>query len=473
MRIHRTFSLVVLLALPVLGDAQSRPISAAEQLRVDAIFSRFTAPGSPGCIVGVNERGDARVRSAYGLADIERAVPMRPGLLVEVGSVSKQFTAASILLLERDGKLSIDQDVRRYWPTFPDFGATITMRHLLGHTAGLRDQYYLLALVGRQPDEVVTTVDEVVALLERQRTLNHPVGARYAYSNTGFTFAGALVERLSGQSLAEFSTARLFRPNGLAQAQWRDDFREIVPNRALAYRQRPDGAWEQDLPFSNLHGSGGLMMTVDEMLHWTELLHQDRIGPPGMLRAMTTVGRLNDGSATEYGLGLMVRQWRGVREIAHSGSTAGYRAYLAHYPDYGLSVAMQCNAANGDYVTLGRRVAELFLADRLQPVAAAAPAAAPRAQYSVAPATLATYAGRYRDAETGAVAEIVPADSAVVLRWGLHSRTRLQPLAEDSLAGGGIAVRVVRSPAGQVIAFYFDASRVLNVRFDRLVSPTP
>lgn len=473
MRTARAFSFLLLavLATPMPGAAQSRPISAAEQLRVDALFSRFTAPGSPGCIVGVNERGDARVRSAYGLADIERAVPMRPGMLVEVGSVSKQFTAASILLLERDGKLSIDEDVRRYWPTFPDFGATITMRHLLGHTAGLRDQYNLLALVGRTPEEVVTTVDEVVALLERQRTLNHPVGSRYAYSNTGFTFAGALVKRLSGQSLADFSTARLLRANGLTQAQWRDDFREIVPNRALAYRQRDDGRWEQDLPFSNLHGSGGLMMTVDEMLRWTELLHQDRIGPPGMLRAMTTVGTLNDGSSTEYGLGLMVRQWRGVREVAHSGSTAGYRAYLAHYPDYGLSVAMQCNAANSDYVALARSVAALFLADRLQPAPPAAPAPTARTRYVVAPATLAAYAGRYRDAETGAVAEIVPADSTVVLRWGLNSRTRLVPLAEDSLSGGGLAVRMVRDPAGQVTAFYFDAFRVLNVRFDRLTTP--
>jgi CubicO group peptidase (beta-lactamase class C family) len=471
MRSLRAASFLLLLALPALAHAQSRPIPAAEQLRVDAIFSRFTAPGSPGCIVGVNERGDARVRSAYGLADIERNVPMRPGLLVEVGSVSKQFTAASILLLERDGKLSIDEDVRRYWPAFPDFGTPITMRHLLGHTAGVRDQYNLLALVGRTPEEVVTTVDEVVALLERQRTLNHPVGARYAYSNTGYTFAGALVKKLSGQSLAEFSTARLLRANGLMQAQWRDDFRRIVPNRALAYQQRADGVWEQDLPFANLHGSGGLLMTVDEMLRWTELLNQDRIGPPGMLRAMTTVGTLNDGSKTEYGLGLMVRQWRGVREVAHSGSTAGYRAYLAHYPDYGLSVAMQCNAANGDYVVLARNVAALFLADRLQPAPPAAPPPAARPRYAVSPATLAAFGGHYRDAETGAVAQIVPADSTVELRWGLNRRTRLVPLAEDSLAGGGQVVRIVRNPAGQVIAFYFDASRVLNVRFERLTTP--
>jgi CubicO group peptidase (beta-lactamase class C family) len=321
--------------------AQDRMLSAAEQLRVDAIFSAYAQPGSPGCIVGVNDRGDARVRAAHGLADIERGVPMRPGMLAEVGSVSKQFTAAALVLLEQEGKLSLDEDVRRYWPTFPDFGAPVTLRQLLNHTSGVRDQFGLLDLVGRPNGEVVHTVDEVIAILERQRTLNFPVGSEFLYSNTGYTFGGALVARLSGQSFAEFTTERLLRPNGLERSQWRTDFRALVQDRVLSYRLRASGGWELDLPFSELHGSGGLLMTVDEMLRWTDHLNADRVGDPGTFRAMTRVGVLTSGTPTEYGLGLYVRTFRGVREIGHSGSTAGYRAFLAHYPDYGLSVAMQ------------------------------------------------------------------------------------------------------------------------------------
>jgi hypothetical protein len=165
----------------------------------------------------------------------------------------------------------------------------------------------------------------------------------------------------------------------------------------------------------------------------------------------------------------MVRTWRGVREVAHSGSTAGYRAYLAHYPDYGLSVAMQCNAANANYVVLGRRVAALFLADRLQPEEAPAEqAATARPVYAVPPATLARLAGRFFDAETGAYVELVPADSSVELRYGRDRRAQLLPIAEDSLAGGGRAIGIVRDPSGAPVAFYYHAGRVRNIRFERV-----
>lgn len=450
------------------AGAQERPVSAAERLRVDAIFAAYDRPGSPGCIVGVNERGDARLRAAYGLADLERNVPLRPGMLSEIGSVSKQFTAAALVLLEQDGKLSLDDDVRKHWPTFPDFGARITIRQLLNHTSGVRDQYGLLELVGRPFGEVVNTVDEVVAILERQRTLNFPVGSQYLYSNTGYTFAGALVTRLSGGSFAQFTTRRLFLPAGLTKAQWRDDFRRLVPERALAYRPREGGGWELDLPFSNLHGSGGLLMTVDEMLRWTELLNADRVGQPGTLRTMTRVGVLTNGDPTEYGLGLMVRTWRGVREVAHSGSTAGYRAYLAHYPEYGLSVALQCNADNANYVELGRRVAAHFLADRLQPALPTVPATPAATRYAVAPSALTQLAGRYQDAETGGVIELAPSDSSVEMRYGRDHRVTMMPVAEDSLIGGPRAIRIVRDPSGSPVGFYYHAGRVRNIRFERV-----
>lgn len=451
--------------------AQDRLLSAAEQLRVDAIFSAYMLPGSPGCIIGVNERGEARVRAAYGLADIERHVPLRPGMLSEVGSVSKQFTAAALLLLEQDGKISLDEDVRRYWPTFPDFGQRITLRHLLGHTSGVRDQIGLLDLVGRPSGEVVNTIDDVIDLLERQRTLNFPVGSEYLYSNTGYTFGAALVARVSGVSFAEFTTQRLLRPAGLAHAEWRTDFRKLIPDRVLSYSKRDDGQWELDLPFSDLHGSGGLLMTVDEMLRWTELLNADRIGQPGTLRRMTRVGVLTNGTPTEYGLGLMVREWRGVREIAHSGSTAGYRAYLAHYPDYGLSVAMQCNAGNANYVMLGRRVAEHFLADRLRPAERVASTPAVRPRYALPPSLLIALAGDYRDAETGADVRLTPTDSVVDLAYGHNRHARMIPVGEDSLEGGGRAIRVVRDTDGVPIGFYYHAGRVRNIRFDRVRVP--
>jgi CubicO group peptidase (beta-lactamase class C family) len=464
------------------GELTAASVTPRQRATVDSVFGAFTRPGSPGCIVGVNAAGVPLLRRAYGLADIERQVPLVPGMLAEIGSVSKQFTAAAVVLLAQDGKLALDDDVRTHWPAFPDFGRTVTIRHLLNHTSGVRDQFGLLELVGRPSGEVVHTVREVVDLLERQRTLNFPVNTAYLYSNTGYTFANLLVARLSGESFPAFTTQRLFVPLGLTHAQWRDDFRTLVPGRVLAYRARGD-TWALDLPFSELHGSGGLLLTVDEMIAWTEVLHADRVGRPGFLAEMTRRGRLEDGSETGYALGLTVGEFRGVREVAHSGSTAGYRAWLAHYPESGHTVAVQCNVSTADAVPRGRAVAAAFLGERLRPVAAAAAAGAvadsgarPIVAYRMSPADsalLGRAAGRYHDAETGATVELAAADSGLVLRYPPARELRLRLVAPDSLAGAGRAIRLHRDASGGLAGFTYHAGRVRNIRFDRITHPTP
>lgn len=466
--VHRLPLALVALTVPAaLAAQQARPISAAEKLRVDAVFSRFDRTDTPGCMVGVNERGDLRLRAAYGMADLERSVPFTPSYLSEIGSVSKQFVAASLVLLEQDGKLSLDDPVRKHIPEFPVFAPDITIRHLLQHTSGLRDQYGLLELVGRPYGAVVHTNAEVVELVSRQRTLNFPVNSAYLYSNSGYTLAAELVERVSGTDLNSFTRDRLFAPLGMDRSQWRRDHRTLVAQRVPAYSFGPSG-WTMNMPFSNLYGAGGLVSSIDELLRWTEALHAGRVGDPSTVRTMTRVATLTDGSETEYGLGLMVRQWRGVREIAHSGSTAGYRAYLAHYPDYGLSLAMLCNAGNGDYVDLGRRLAEVFLADRLGPEPSRTVRDPSRVAYALPSSALAGLLGDWRDAETGAVVTLVPEDSAVVMRYPPAQRVRFTPAAEDSLMAGGRAIAIVRDASGRPVRFRYHAGRVLHVVFDRL-----
>jgi CubicO group peptidase (beta-lactamase class C family) len=459
---------LIAVALPAaLTAQQARPITAAEKLRVDAVFSRFDRTDTPGCMVGVNERGDLRLRAAYGMADLERSVPFTPSLLSEIGSVSKQFVAAALVLLEQEGKLSLDDPVRKHLPEFPAFNPPITIRHLLQHTSGLRDQYGLLELTGRPYGEVVHSNAEIVELISRQRTLNFPVNSAYLYSNSGYTLAAVLVERISGTDINTFTRTRLFAPLGMDRSQWRTDFRTLVAQRVPAYAFGADG-WTMNMPFSNLYGAGGLVSSIDELLRWTEALHAGRVGDPSTLRTMTRVATLADGSETEYGLGFMVRDWRGVREVAHSGSTAGYRAYLAHYPDYGLSVAMQCNAGNADYVELGRRLAEVFLADRLGPEPPRTVRAPSRVAYALPASALAGLTGAWRDAETGAVVTLVPEDSAVVMRYPPAREVRFAPVAEDSLMGGGRAMAIVRDAGGRPVGFRYHAGRVLHIRFDRV-----
>lgn len=459
-------ALAVAGAPTVLIAQQARPISAAEKLRVDAVFSRFDRTDTPGCMVGVNERGDLRLRTAYGMADLERHVPFTPSLLSEIGSVSKQFVAAALVLLEQDGKLSLDDPVRKHIPEFPGFNPPITIRQLLQHTSGLRDQYGLLELTGRPYGEVVHTNAEIVELISRQRTLNFPVNSAYLYSNSGYTLAATIVERVSGTDLNTFTRRRIFAPLGMERSQWRTDYRTLVAQRVPAYAFAPSG-WTMNMPFSNLYGAGGLVSSIDELLTWTEALHAGRVGNPSTLRTMTRVATLTNGAQTDYGLGLMVRDWRGVREIAHSGSTAGYRAYLAHYPDYGLSVAMLCNAGNADYVELGRRLAEVFLADRLGPEPSRTVREPSRIAYALPASALAGLGGQWRDAETGAVVTLVPEDSGIVMRYPPARQVRFAPVAEDSLMGGGRAIAILRDASGRPVGFRYHAGRALNIRFDR------
>lgn len=456
------------LAAAPLG-AQATPVQRAQ---VDSIFARFTTAGSPGCVLGADLNGAPLWRSAYGLADVERNVPMRIGTLVEIGSVSKQFVAAALVLLEQDGKLDLDDPVSKYLPEFPDFrdlGGPVTIRHLLQHTSGVRDQYDLLALIGRPYGSVAHTNAEVLELVSRQRTLNFPVNSRYLYSNSGYTISALLVEKVSGKTLQAFTSERIFAPLGMPQAQWRSDFRTIITDRAFAYRFSPVG-WQQDYPFSNLHGAGGLITTVDEMLRWTAALHRGKVGDGTTLATMATPATLRDGSRTEYGLGLMARNWRGVREIAHSGSTAGYRAYLAHYPEAGLSIAMQCNAGNGDYVDLGRKFAAVFLGNRLQPESVRPQVQPPRrVNIALDDATRAALNGRWHDAETGATVLVESWDRGVLLRIPYAPIVSFSALSPDSLqAGGERAMGVERDAAGGVTALRYHNGRVLNIRFTKV-----
>jgi CubicO group peptidase (beta-lactamase class C family) len=458
---------VTLLSAPL--RAQATPVQRAQ---VDSVFTRFTTAGSPGCVVGADQNGTTLLRAAYGLADVERNVPMRTGTLVEIGSVSKQFVAAALVLLEQDGKLDLDDPVSKYLPEFPDFrdlGGPVTIRQLLQHTSGVRDQYDLLGLIGRPYGSVAHTNAEVLELISRQRTLNFPVNSRFLYSNSGYTVSALLVEKVSGKSLQAFTSERLFAPLGMPHAQWRMDFRTIIADRAFAYRFSPVG-WQQDYPFSNLYGAGGLITTVDEMLRWTIALHAGRVGNGTTLATMATPATLRDGSRTEYGLGLMVREWRGVREVAHSGSTAGYRAYLAHYPEVGLSIAMQCNAGNVDYVDLGRKFAAVFLADRLTPESPRPQAQPPRrVNVALDDATRTALNGRWHDAETDATILVESWDRGVLLRIPHSPIVSFVALSADSLqAGGARAMGVERDANGRVTALRYHNGRVLNIRFTKV-----
>jgi CubicO group peptidase (beta-lactamase class C family) len=388
-------------------------------VRVDSLFAAWNKPESPGCAVGVSQNGRTVLSRAYGSANLEHGIPNTPATVFEAGSVSKQFTAAAIVLLARQGKLSLDDDVRRYLPEVPDYGTPITLRHLLNHTSGLRDWGSVMQLAGWPRGTRIYTHAHVLDIVSRQRSLNFTPGAEYSYSNTGYNLLAVIVQRVSGMSFAEFSRRELFEPLGMTRTEWRDDFTRTVKGRASAYTWS-DGAWHLQMPFENVHGNGGLLTTVDDLLRWNQALDSGTIAG---LDTLETRGVLSNGRRIDYALGLGVGEFRGVREVSHSGATAGYRAYLARYPETGVSVALLCNAGNTN-PELATRAAALFMADRLRPDSPPAPLA----PVAVDASELERRVGLYRSRRTGAPLRLAMADGK--LRTG--GGTELVP------AGGGV-----------------------------------
>jgi CubicO group peptidase (beta-lactamase class C family) len=370
MKILHAVLALLLITQPLQAQRLVAPPDAKE--RVDRYFERFN--GGPGCAVGASLDGRTVLTAGYGLADLERRVPITAETIFEPGSVSKQFAAAAVLLLEQQGKLSLDDPVRKYIPELPDYGTPLTIRHLIHHTSGLRDWGSVAGIAGWPRGTVARTHDDVLDIVSRQQALNHPPGAEYSYTNTGYNLAAILVGRVAGKSFADFTRDAIFAPLGMSSSSWRDDFRRIVPNRALAYS--PDFAAPQpaagtafvlNMPFENVYGNGGMLTTVGDLLRWNANFTDPTVGGRALVENQLRRGVLNDGRAISYAAGVAVGSWRGVAEISHSGATAGYGGWLARYPDQGLSVAILCNVSNANPMQLGRDVAALYLDRALKP----------------------------------------------------------------------------------------------------------
>ena len=414
------------------------PLGAAAQLtqqqivRIDSVFARFDRHDAPGCVLGVGMNGRVLYQKGYGVADLEHDARLSEKSIVEIGSVSKQFTTASVLLLAQDGKLSLDDDVRKWIPELPDFGKKITIRMLANHTSGLRDQWGLLGVQGLGPGSQEHSNQLILDLLSRQQDLNFPPNDQYLYSNSGFVLLAHIVQRASGKSLAEFSTERIFKPLGMNSTQWRDDHRRVVKGRALAYTAAGANGFRTEMPFTNVYGNGGLLTTVGDLLIWWDALMNNRLGTAGFTDAMATRAVLNNGKQIAYALGLSAGSYRGQREIDHGGATAGYRAHLAAYPESKAAIAVLCNRSDGAPEVALHRVADIVLADRLQPVAALpAVKAAP-----VSPSQIAARAGLYRNRSTEDVVLLeAQADKLLATR---PNRYELIPVGQDVYRRTGI-----------------------------------
>src|SRR6187399_1182739 len=300
---------------------------------------------APGCAVGVSLNGESVYERAFGLAEMEHNVPNTTQTIFESGSVAKQFTAAALVLLQQDGKLSIDDPVRKYIPELPDYGLPLTIRHLLNHTSGIRDWGTVMSLTGAGRGERVISQDLALDVITHQRALDFTPGSEYSYSNSGYNLAAIIVERVSKQKFPAFVEERLFKPLGMKNSSLRDDYTRIVPGRAQAYSRQGNGPWRLNMPFMNVYGNGGMLTTVGDWMKWNAMLDSHSLGVP-LVNALETQGVLNDGRKISYALGLTVGTYKGLKDVSHGGATAGYQTFLARYPDNKVSIAVMCNGTS-------------------------------------------------------------------------------------------------------------------------------
>jgi CubicO group peptidase (beta-lactamase class C family) len=341
-----------------------KPKAVTQNEQVDELFTVWDTNNTPGAAVVIVKDGAIVYKKGYGLANMEYDIPISPSSIFHIASISKQFTVFSILLLEKQGKLNLDDDIRKYIPEVPDFGKTITLRHLASHTSGLRDQWNLLSMAGWRMDDVITK-EHILKLVSKQKELNFNPGDEYAYCNTGFTLLAEVVSRISDMSFAEFTKTNIFEPLHMNNTLFYDDHEKIVKNRAYSYHSASGGYKKSVLNFANV-GATSLFTTVEDLSLWSMNFSNMTVGDSSIINTMNTPAVLNNGKTFGGALGQFIGEYKGLNEIQHGGADAGYRSYLTRFPDQNFSVIVFSNSAEFNSGRMAHKVVDIYLKDKIK-----------------------------------------------------------------------------------------------------------
>jgi len=355
---------------PPAGPSRSGPDLGAE---VDKLFARWDTASTPGGAIVVIQDGQVIYQKGYGLANLEWGAPNTPRTVFCVGSVSKQFTAYAIALLEAEGKLSLDDDYRKYVPEMPDYGTKITIGDLVHHTSGLRDDQMLMYLGDWERGELHGAGEVIDKVLARQKGLLFPPGGEFDYSNANYLLLGEIVRRTSGLSLREFAHRNIFQPLGMTRTFFLDDFKEVVKERAWSYVLGPKGKYLAYIDTNDQVGAGGVHTTAADMALWDANFDDPKAGGPDVVRRVLARGRLRDGTEIGYAFGLERDSFKGLPVVKHDGSYGGYKAMFLRFPGQRFAIFCAANADDLDTRRICHRVARIYLGGRLKddPVPAA------------------------------------------------------------------------------------------------------
>lgn len=355
------------------GDYQitltlTEPVASDPAKRVDQLLVRYRGYDTPGAVVGVVKEGEVVLEKAYGMANLEYGVPHRVDTPTNIGSVTKQFTAMAVLLLQNDGELSLDDDIREYIPELPDFGETVTLKNVLNHATGYREIYNFLPMAGRDGEDRIDR-DEAIRIIQRQPELQASPDTEFNYNNTGFILMGEVVERVSGMPFPEFIKTRIFWPLGMDDTRMKYVQGEIIPGASRGYVPAEDGGWRGVRDLAASAGAGGIYTTFPDMTRWMANYRDGTVGGPEASRAITTPNVLADGDTTNYGLGLGITEVRGLKVYTHTGGDVAHRTYFAYFPEIDGGLFMSSNAASfgSGMGNIAGDITDLFFEEHMEP----------------------------------------------------------------------------------------------------------
>ena len=443
------------------------------EAKVDELFAEWDTPDSPGAALAVTRDGEIIYKCGYGMANLEYDIPITPTTIFDIASVSKQFAAFAIATLAHDRKLSLDADIRTYLPDMPDFGNTITIRHLLHHTSGLRDWVQSLVIAGVEMEDVIS-FKHILKMARHQKALNFEPGAAYLYSNTGYNLLAEIVERVTGDSFREWTNTHIFKPLAMTNTHFHDDHQMVLKNRAYSYQVVEDNGFKHAVNNTTALGSSSLYSTVEDLAKWILNFEDTRIGEQTVIEQMHQRGVLNDGAQIDYAFGLNIGEYRGLKTVGHSGSWRGFRSHLIRFPDPKFGVVILCNLDTFNPLGLAEKVADLYLDDILAPKEAAAPekAAEPAEETKsepLAPEQLAEFEGDYYTEELDTTYGIRVHGNQLVAQHIRHDDILLTYTDGHFLGDSWFfpEVRFIRDDVGSVTGFRLTGGRVRNLRFEK------
>lgn len=458
---------------PFIASAQSSgpDVARGEHAdKIDAIFAQYSDE-TPGCAVAVDHHGAFVHLAGYGMADLEQSVEIRPDTVFYAGSVSKQVVGMAAMLLDHEGRIDLDAPVSAYLPQLPAYADDVTVRQTLHHTSGIRDFFVLFHLAG-EPDNYVITEDAIMAMLARQNGLNFEPGSEYAYSNSAYFLISQIAKAVTGADLDVFAQKRIFAPLGMESSRFQHNHRRLLKRKAHGYEPQENGEYLLADSTLDVVGSGGMYTSVIDLMRWDRNFYDNALGGgPALIDEMQTSGILNSGEATDYGIALSLKPYRGLTRVSHSGTLAGYRAHLARFPDERFSVALLCNSSEAKPKAHAEAIADIFLEGKMS-----APEetdeekdSSEKRDDNVSKRERAAYEGAYYSREVGNTIIISDTDEGLVLAGVAGDDHRLTPIGKDAFrhSGRDFDLSFSRGQDGAVPSFTVSSERASGIVFER------